>query len=287
MDLPLTPMPAVGGTSSTLGAAFNILCTVVGTGLLNLPEGFAQSGWMGAPILVIMCMMAGYTAFILIKCFDYIGNKAPVAGELQNVLMDDVAGTSRSAETYGDIGQAAFGSFGRWFVTVQMHLTLCMVATIYHLLAAINLIALIPQLSQLVAVLIVTAVVFGHVFLKTLSEVAAVSYVNITINAVLTVVVITSTLTNPPAEAPSTKFAESDILSLGTAFASFGFAFGVHPVLPSVYWSMRYRQSYRWMIVGAFSAVMCFYLPMAIVGYATYGEVAPCRHYPSAALAHT
>ena len=138
-DLPLTPA-VVGGTSSTLGAAFNILCTVVGTGLLNLPAGFAQSGWVGAPMLVIMCTMAGYTACVLIKCFKYIGGKESVTGELQNVLMDDVVGSSGSAETYGDIGQAAFGAFGRWFVVVQMHLTLCMVGTIYHLLAAINLI---------------------------------------------------------------------------------------------------------------------------------------------------
>ena len=281
MDLPLTPA-VVGGTSSTLGAAFNILCTVVGTGLLNLPAGFAQSGWGGAPMLVIMCTMAGYTACVLIKCFKYIGGEGSVTGELQNVLMDDVVGSSGSAETYGDIGQAAFGAFGRWFVVVQMHLTLCMVGTIYHLLAAINLISLVPHLSQPIAVLIVTAVVFGHVLLKTLSEVAAVSYVNITINAVLTVVIITSALTNPPSEAPTTTFAVSDQLSLGKAFASFGFAFGVHPVLPSVYRSMRYPQSYTRMVIAAFTCVMLFYLPMGIIGYATYGEVAP-RQLPTAA----
>ena len=281
MDLPLTPA-VVGGTSSTLGAAFNILCTVVGTGLLNLPAGFAQSGWVGAPMLIIMCTMAGYTACVLIKCFKYVGGKGSVTGELQDVLMDDVVGSSGPAETYGDIGQAAFGAFGRWFVVVQMHLTLCMVGTIYHLLAAINLISLVPHLSQPIAVLIVTAVVFGHVLLKTLSEVAAVSYVNITINAVLTVVIITSALTNPPLEAPTTTFAVSDQLSLGKAFASFGFAFGVHPVLPSVYRSMRYPQSYTRMVIAAFTCVMLFYLPMGIIGYATYGEVAP-RQLPTAA----
>ena len=40
--------------------------------------------------------------------------------------------------TYGDIGMATFGRAGRLFVNVQMHVTLLMVATIYHLLAALN-----------------------------------------------------------------------------------------------------------------------------------------------------
>jgi hypothetical protein len=46
-----------------------------------------------------------------------------------------------------------------------------------------------------------------HVLLKTLSEIAALSYVNIGVNAVLTVVVIASALNNPPDTPPSTTFA--------------------------------------------------------------------------------
>ena len=165
MDVPLTPSSQPrGGTSSTLGAAFNILCTVVGTGLLNLPAGFAQSGWVGVPFFVVMCTMAGYTACVLIKCFDYIGTKHHATGEAPSDLTggdaDDTSAPKRP-ETYGDIGQAAYGACGRWFVMVQMHLTLVMVATIYHLLAAINLRNLFPQLSQPAAVMIVAAAVFG------------------------------------------------------------------------------------------------------------------------------
>jgi amino acid permease len=163
-DFPLTPWSQPrGGTSSTLGAAFNILCTVVGTGLLNLPAGFAQSGWVGVPFFVVMCTMAGYTACVLIKCFDYIGTRHHATGEAPSDLTEGDAASAPKRETYGDIGQAAYGACGRWFVTVQMHLTLVMVATIYHLLAAINLRNLFPQLSQPAAVMLVAATVFGYV----------------------------------------------------------------------------------------------------------------------------
>ena len=46
-----------------------------------------------------------------------------------------------------------------------------------------------------------------HVLLKTLSEIAALSYVNIGVNAVLTIVVIASALNNPPDTPPSTTLA--------------------------------------------------------------------------------
>jgi len=63
-----------------------------------------------------------------------------------------------------------------------------------------------------------------------------------------------------------------DILSLGGAFASFGFAFGVHPVLPSVHATMAKPHEYGRMIVFSFIGVMAFYLPMCAVGYGVYGE---------------
>ena len=185
--------------SSSLGAAFNILCTVVGTGLLQLPHGIAQSGWVGVPLLILMSFMACYTAYVIVKCFDYIKPNSPLA--LHGVMTSDVAAASqqtvevavppgqgpgssmqvntrsglvqvtipngvKEGETfhvqvpgvhamdpatlpddnsngkvlsYADIGEAAFGSAGAWFVSVQMHVTLTLVGTIYHLLAAHNL----------------------------------------------------------------------------------------------------------------------------------------------------
>merc|ERR1719476_368676 len=58
------------GTSSTCGAAFNIFCAVVGTGMLQQAYGAAQTGWVGAGVMLFMGVLACYTAVILIRCIS-------------------------------------------------------------------------------------------------------------------------------------------------------------------------------------------------------------------------
>merc|ERR1719226_112226 len=52
------------GTSSTCGAAFNIFCAVVGTGMLQQAYGAAQTGWVVAWAMLAMGVLACYTAML-------------------------------------------------------------------------------------------------------------------------------------------------------------------------------------------------------------------------------
>lgn len=172
-----------GGSSSTVGAGFNMVCTVVGTGLLQLPFGLSLAGWVGVPLLVLMALMAAYTARVLGLCFGMLRQR-----QTDGLLSEEA--TTR-AKTYGDVGEAAFGAVGRWFVTVQMHLTLIMVATIYHLLAMLNVHWLSRGAIGLDAsALLVGLLLWLHVWLQTLGDVALLSYANVSINAALLAVVI-------------------------------------------------------------------------------------------------
>lgn len=174
-----------GGTSSTAGAAFNILCTVLGTGLLQLPYGVKQSGWLGIPLLAIMGIAAGYTASAIGKSFKILearqsstrtvlGGSSLGSSTVDEALLDATPAVA-TPPSYGDLGFVTFGNFGRNFVNVQMHVTLLMVATIYHLLAALNVHWLFC-ISQPESALLIAAVVWFHVFLKSLGEVAILSY---------------------------------------------------------------------------------------------------------------
>lgn len=270
-----------GRTSSTLGAACNVLCTVVGTGLLNLPYTAAQSGWIGLPMLMVLGIMACYTADILIRTLDLINsNRAVFFGE--DKLMGDHDGHSdnpapsalaqRECESYGDIGEAAFGPIGRHLVNVQMHLTLVMVGCVYNLLGGLNCTQLFPSFPLVPAIVTVAAIVWFHVFLKTLGEVAWVSIFNAAMTLGLEVIVISCALSHPPDHKAETKLVNKDVLSLGGAFAGCAFAYGVHPVLPSVYRTMKNPGQYRPMIILSFLTVIALYLPMYVVGYAIYGD---------------
>merc|ERR1712050_573490 len=98
------------------------------------------------------------------------------------------------------------------------------------------------------------------------------SYFNVIVTIALEVVVIAVALTSPPLETAHTTLVVMDVWKMGGAFASFAFAYGVHPILPTIYRNMRSPSQYRLMIMCAFTAVLALYLPMFGVGYAMYGD---------------
>jgi len=250
-DLGLKTRP---GGASVWHSAFNICCTVVGVGLLDLPYALAQSGWIGIALMVVMAMFATYTAIILIRPF-----RRPE--EL----------TSEKLETYGDLGHLALGPFGRYTVEVFQHVTLVGAATVFLVLSSSFLLSLVPQLeSTKWATLVLVGVVYGHVFLKTLKEIGILSAFNLSVAVFLVVVVVIEAIRNRDASA------EHDIIRLGptlaVSFANISFAFSVHPLLPDIFQNMAQPSRYTQMVSGSFIVVCLLYLPMAIMGYYSFGR---------------
>ncbi len=288
--------------SSALGAAFNLLCVVVGTGMLNLPRGLADSGYIGLPLLALMCAMAAYTAFVLGRLVSDDAHAADAtqhrpfpapAHEDSIVLLEPKAAADEPASptmpsSYADLGAASFGPGGRWFVNVQQHLTLLLVGTLYHLLSASNLVELTNgRVSMPVAILIVGAVLWPHCLLKTLGEVAPLSYLNMAVNVSLLVVTLSAAARHPSAPPPPKhEIVGSDLFKFGTAFASFGFAYGVHPVLPSILASMRRPQHYARMVGASFLSTLLFYVPIMVVCYDVYGDRVLSPVYRTPELKH-
>eukprot|EP00735_Rhodelphis_limneticus_P006553 TRINITY_DN1896_c0_g1::TRINITY_DN1896_c0_g1_i1::g.14035::m.14035 TRINITY_DN1896_c0_g1::TRINITY_DN1896_c0_g1_i1::g.14035 ORF type:complete len:448 (-),score=116.99,sp/F4J1Q9/AVT1I_ARATH/28.05/4e-29,Aa_trans/PF01490.13/3.2e-53,PetM/PF08041.6/1.3e+02,PetM/PF08041.6/0.48,PetM/PF08041.6/9.3e+03 TRINITY_DN1896_c0_g1_i1:281-1624(-) len=249
--------------SSNFRSSVNIFCTVIGAGVLQLPYGLQQSGWIGVPMFVILFIMATYTAIII--------------GRMLHQL---------NLTTYEEIGEAAFGSAGKWAVITQMHLTLVGVATVYCILGGSNLqfllnyipksdgsTASIIDIECLSVAMVVVGVGMGfHVLLKTLHDIGGkLSY----FNALMTLTLVLVALIEVGKELPDSN-AKYDTLvwdtSLGSAFASFAFSFGAHPVLPSVYVNMQRPRDYTKTVFWTFMGIMAFYLPLTLLGYATFGQ---------------
>lgn len=72
----------------------NVLC---GVGILSTPYAVKEGGWAGLSILFIFGMLSFYTGMLLRYCLD----------------------SQPGLETYPDIGQAAFGTTGRIFISVS------------------------------------------------------------------------------------------------------------------------------------------------------------------------
>ena len=99
-----------------------------------------------------------------------------------------------------------------------------MVATIQHLLAAFTLHELLqgalPWLTYPLMVLLISIILWFHCFLKTLGDVAVLSYFNISISVALLLVVIVEALSHPPEEKAQTQLLVPNALSVGYAFGS-------------------------------------------------------------------
>lgn len=70
----------------------------MGIGLLSMPSTVQEGGWVSVGLLIIFAVIAYFTGSLLRKCLD--ANKQIII--------------------YPDIGQAAFGKYGRLFLSVSL-----------------------------------------------------------------------------------------------------------------------------------------------------------------------
>ena len=61
-----------GGELSGNGATItNIICAVIGAGILAVPKGLQSSGWSGLILLLTVAVLSIYSGTIIIKCMNY------------------------------------------------------------------------------------------------------------------------------------------------------------------------------------------------------------------------
>jgi vesicular inhibitory amino acid transporter len=241
--------------SPVLGA-LNIICCVVGVGLLGLPYALKSSGWIGVPLLLTTCAMSTFTC----------------------VLLGDVLQAVDGAASFGDLGFLAFGRTGRWAVAAQQYVTMVGVAAIFLVVLASGLRQVLPSTYPDCSWNITAAgmVVSLHVFFNKLSDVALLSAFNLIVAVLIAGTVCWYSFTDARPDA-HTQLLNSDRTGaynyeILVAFPTITFAFGCHTILPAVREELRDKRQFPALCRAAVPATLLLYLPVAVGGYWAFGD---------------
>ena len=171
------------------------LLLLLGVGILSMPYAVAQGGWTGLSFLLIFAVVCCYTGVLLRRCID---------------LDPSIMG-------YPDVGQVAFGKYGRIIVSALLYFELFAVSAEFLILEGDNL-------TQLIA--------WKGINLKYFDLSPEKSFI------------IVSSLVMLPTGFTYQSTNLVNLQGLPIAVGLYAFCYCGHAVFPSIYCSMRDRKQF-------------------------------------------
>ncbi|PON77147.1 Amino acid transporter, transmembrane domain containing protein [Parasponia andersonii] len=253
---PLTQGQRAG--SSFLKACFNGTNAFLGIGLLTVPYAVSSGGWLSLVFFFMVAIMTFYTGILLKTCMD----------------------ADPSVKSYLDIAERAFGKRGRVIVMIIMNSELYLVAIGLLILESENLQKLFPNFMVKIGALIIEArqsfvLITALVILPSmlLTDLSILSYVSAT--GVFSCLIILGSIFCVGAFGGVGFHEKGTLLNvsgLPTAVSLYIVCFAGHPVIPSIYTSMRKRQQFSQVLLFSFVLTTFTYLLTASESYLMYGE---------------
>lgn len=195
-----------------------------------MPYALASGGWLSISLLFVIAIACCYTGILVKRCMD----------------MDPVI------KNFPDIGQRAFGDKGRIIVSIAMNSELYLVVTGFLILEGDNLDKLVPNMQLELAgltiggtsifTMIAALVILPSVLLEDLSMLSYVSASGALASSIFLLSIFwNGTIDGTGFHAKGTIFRLSGIPS---AVSLYAFCYSAHPILPTLYNSMRDKSQF-------------------------------------------
>ncbi|PIA26835.1 hypothetical protein AQUCO_08700013v1 [Aquilegia coerulea] len=241
-------------------AVINGINALCGVGILSTANAMKEGGWAGLSILFVFAILAWYTGILLRRCLD----------------------SEPGLETYPDIGQAAFGTAGRFAISIILYVELYACCVEYIILEGDNLSSLFPHAhlsllglelnSHHLFSLITTLAVLPTVWLRDLSVLSYISAGGVIASVAVVLCLFWVGLVDDVGfQSQGTTL---NLTTLPVAIGLYGYCYSGHAVFPNIYSSMVKPTQYPSVLITCFVLVTMLYAGVAIMGYAMFGETA-------------
>ncbi|XP_057470507.1 amino acid transporter AVT1C-like [Actinidia eriantha] len=233
----------------------NVLC---GVGILSTPYAVKEGGWVGLSILFIFAVLSFYTGILLRHCLD----------------------SQPGLETYPDIGQAAFGTVGRFAISIILYAELYASCVEYIILESDNLSSLFPNAhlnlggyelnSYHLFALLTTLAILPTVWLRDLSVLSYISAGGVIASILVVICLFWVGLVDKAGF--QSKGTTLNLTTLPVAIGLYGYCYSGHAVFPNIYISMEKPNQYPSVLLTSFGICTLMYAGVAVMGYMMFGE---------------
>ncbi|KAH7405217.1 hypothetical protein KP509_15G061200 [Ceratopteris richardii] len=247
--------PRQCSTTQGILNGINVMC---GVGILSTPYALKEGGWIGLIFFVMVAIISLYTGILLRHCLD----------------------SQDGLETYPDIGQAAFGTWGRVTISIFLYMELYAACVEFLILEGDNLSAVFPNVNlrligfdltgQKLFIIMTAIFVLPTVWLRDLSLLSYVSALGV-LSSVL-VVLCVSWIGVVDEIGFHWSGRPLNFSSLPLSLGLYAFCYSGHSVFPNIYSSLKKPSQFPLVLLMSFLVCTILYGSMAVMGFMMFGE---------------